>query len=73
MAIFFKVSTYWSSVPKNLTKKHFLPLGFFKSFGGLTTCRTTEGTVIRDVVLKSNANFTPEFKIGQPAEDINSE
>lgn len=33
----FSLHTYWSSVPKNFTKWHFLPLGFFKSFGGLTT------------------------------------
>lgn len=31
-----RVRTYWSSVPKNFTKWHFLPLGFFRSLGGLT-------------------------------------
>ena len=29
--------TYWSSVPKNFTKWHFFPRGFFRSLGGLTT------------------------------------
>lgn len=35
---YFIIHTYWSSVPKNFTKWHFLPLGFFRSLGGLTTC-----------------------------------
>ena len=29
--------THWSSVPKNFTKWHFFPRGFFRSLGGLTT------------------------------------
>lgn len=37
------LDTYWSSVPKNFTKWHFLPLGFFRSLGGLTIWNVNRG------------------------------
>lgn len=53
---FLSTQTYWSSVPKNFTKWHFLPLGFFRSLGGLTIWnvnKTVSSINIRTVMQSS--------------------
>lgn len=49
-------ATHWSSVPKNFTKKHFFPRGFFKSLGGLT---------IWGIKGEKKKIFFPQLKVGK--------